>query len=81
MSTFLNGYEQDARALLRGEREQLKHNHRRDDALIASVNADLERRRRRQKLPLVWRARGALRDALAWVADCWKRNEQQEVER
>lgn len=67
MSTILHGYEQDARDLMRGEREDLKHNHRRDDALIASVNADLERRRRRQKLPLVWRARGALRLSLIHI--------------
>jgi|GEM_PF-4650648 len=81
MSTILHGYEQDARDLMRGERQDLKHNRRRDDALIASVNADLERQRRRQKLPLAWRARGALRDALVWVADWWKRDDRQEVKR
>jgi hypothetical protein len=60
MSTFLNGYEQDARALLRGEREQLKHNHRRDDFALAEANRALETRR--QRLPWIWRMRGALRD-------------------
>lgn len=60
MSTFLNGYEQDARALLRGEREDLKHNHRREDRALAEANRAI--RERRQKVPLLWQARGVLRD-------------------
>jgi hypothetical protein len=59
MSTILHGYEQDARALLRGEREQLKHNHRRDDRALAEANRALETRR--QRLPWIWRMRGVLR--------------------
>lgn len=63
MSTFLNGYEQDARDLMRGERRDLKHNHRTEDRALADANRAI--RERRQKLPLMWRTRAQLR---AWWA-------------
>ena len=49
-----------ARAIMRGQAEDLRENRRLDDRAIAEANkARLESR---QKIPWVWRMRGALRD-------------------
>lgn len=49
-----------ARAIMRGQAKDLRHNRRADDAAIAEANrVTLEQR---QRIPWVWRLRGALRD-------------------
>lgn len=49
-----------ARAIMRGQARDLRHNRKLDDAAIAEANkAKLERR---QRIPWLWRLRGALRD-------------------
>lgn len=49
-----------ARAIMRGQANDLRHNRKIDDAAIAEANkAKLEQR---QRIPLAWRLRGALRD-------------------
>ena len=46
-----------ARAIMRGQAKDLRHNRKLDDAAIAEANkAKLERR---QRIPLSWRLRGA----------------------
>jgi hypothetical protein len=49
-----------ARAIMRGQARDLRHNRKLDDAAIAEANrVTLEQR---QRIPLAWRLRGALRD-------------------
>lgn len=49
-----------ARAIMRGQAEDLRRNRKVDDRAIAEANkARLEKR---QSIPWVWRMRGALRD-------------------
>jgi hypothetical protein len=49
-----------ARAIMRGQARDLRRNRRADDAAIAEANrVTLEQR---QRIPWMWRLRGALRD-------------------
>ena len=49
-----------ARAIMRGQAKDLRHNRRADDAAIAEANrVTLEQR---QRIPWMWRIRGALGD-------------------
>jgi hypothetical protein len=49
-----------ARAIMRGQAKDLRHNRKLDDAAIAEANrVTLELR---QRIPWMWRMRGALRD-------------------
>lgn len=50
----------NARAIMRGQTTTLLHNRKVDDQALAAANrVTLERR---QRIPWVWRMRGALRD-------------------
>ena len=50
----------DARRIMRGQAEDLRENRRLDDRAIAEANR--VRLEHRQRIPWVWRMRGALRD-------------------
>lgn len=57
-----------ARAIMRGRAGHLLHNRRVDDRALAEANRVVLERR--QRIPLAWRLRGALRD---WWAGRAKR--------